>query len=63
MNGIEPVTYDFSFSYCYFELDEKMNNKFNAYLKDVLSEGHVVSGTMLTILKFYLLLFITKINV
>ena len=46
VNGIRPVTSEFSVSCSYFELDEKNKGKFNTYLKYVVAVGHVVSDTM-----------------
>ena len=51
VTAIDPVTSDFYVSCCYFELDKKKNAELDKYFKYIVSEGHIVSGTMLIILK------------
>ena len=52
MTGLDPITSDLSISFCYFELDEKINAKFSTYKKYAITAGHAVSETILIILKF-----------
>ena len=52
MNGTDSVTSDLCESCFYFEQYEQTNDKINMQLKGVVSEGRVVSDTMLIIIKF-----------
>ena len=52
MTGPNPVIPEFYVSCCYFELDKTTNDEFDKYLNYIVSEGHIVSGTIIIILKF-----------
>ena len=42
VTGLNPVTCDLSIYFCYFELDEQTNDKFNMYLWYLVGGGVIL---------------------